>query len=255
MKIAENEKDLKANEKSASEEAEENVEQASKRILSQIDQFPAPNRPLVPCEFEKDDDTNYHMRFICAASNLRARNYSIPEADLHKSKLIAGKIIPAIATTTALVTGLVCFELYKLLGSCGAEKKAKLDTYKNGFVNLALPLFAFGDPIGCPKKKAGKLEWTIWDKILIQGPLTLQQFLDKFSNEYGVDVQMLSYGKAIIFSFFSAKAERKKMLMENIVKEVCKVEVKKGEVLCFELCCSDLESGEDVELPSIQYRV
>jgi ubiquitin-activating enzyme E1 len=30
---------------------------------------------LTPVEFEKDDDTNYHIDFITAASNLRATNY------------------------------------------------------------------------------------------------------------------------------------------------------------------------------------
>ncbi len=39
---------------------------------------------MAPLDFEKDDDSNHHMDFIVAASNLRASNYSIPIADRHK---------------------------------------------------------------------------------------------------------------------------------------------------------------------------
>ena len=48
---------------------------------------------LQPAEFEKDDDSNFHIHFIAAAANLRARNYKIPEADFHKVKMTAGKIL------------------------------------------------------------------------------------------------------------------------------------------------------------------
>lgn len=65
-------------------------------------------------QFEKDNDANLHMDFIVAASNLRAGNYKIPPADKLKSKLIAGKIQPAIATTTSIVAGLASLELYKI---------------------------------------------------------------------------------------------------------------------------------------------
>ncbi|MFM7853122.1 MAG: hypothetical protein ACKO96_14680, partial [Flammeovirgaceae bacterium] len=65
----------------------------------------------------------------------------IEEVDNFKVKLIAGKIIPAIATTTAMVVGAVGLEVIKFL----VGKKA--GAYKNLTCNLALPLWVFNDPI------------------------------------------------------------------------------------------------------------
>ena len=162
---------------------------------------------LEPVEFEKDDDTNHHIDFITAASNLRAQNYAIQEADRHKTKFIAGKIIPAIATTTALVTGLVVLELYKIL-----DGKDDLEQYKNGFVNLALPFFGFSEPIASPKGKyqGSKGEVTIdklWDRFEIED-VTLQQFLDDFKAK-GLNVMMLSSGVSLLYASFYAPSKLK----------------------------------------------
>ncbi len=62
---------------------------------------------MTPLFFEKDDDTNGHMDFVASASALRAQMYAIEAADRLQTKRIAGKIIPAIATSTAAVAGLV----------------------------------------------------------------------------------------------------------------------------------------------------
>ena len=161
-------------------------------------------------EFEKDDDTNFHIDFITAASNLRAENYKIQTADRHKTKFIAGKIIPAIATTTALVTGLVVLELYKII-----DGKDDIEQYKNGFVNLALPFFGFSEPIASPKGKyqGPDGEVTIdklWDRFETTD-VTLQGFIDDFKKK-GLSISMISSGVSLLYASFYPPSKNKERL-------------------------------------------
>ena len=157
---------------------------------------------LNPVAFEKDDDTNHHIDFITAASNLRAMNYSIAAADRHQTKQIAGKIIPAIATTTSLVTGLVCLELYKVI-----DGKNRLEDYKNGFVNLALPFFGFSEPLPAKKYKYGTTEWTLWDRFEFKNDPTLNELINWFSDKHKLEVSMVSQGSSLLWTFFLPKAK------------------------------------------------
>ena len=68
-------------------------------------------------EFNKDDDSKGHVEFLYACTNLRAENYNISKCDISKVKIVAGNIIPAIASTTAAIVGIVAMQLYLLVQS------------------------------------------------------------------------------------------------------------------------------------------
>lgn len=69
---------------------------------------------------------------------LRAEVFDIPRSDRLNTKLFAGKIIPAVVTTTAMVTGAIMFELYKVV-----QGRGEIEDYRNVFINLGVSLFVF----------------------------------------------------------------------------------------------------------------
>lgn len=208
---------------------------------------------IEPIEFEKDDDRNLHMDFIVACSNLRAENYDIAPADKHKSKLIAGRIIPAIATTTALIVGLDCIELYKLI-----QGHEKIEYYKSSFVNLALPFFGLSEPMPPKKAKYYDIEFSLWSRFEVNGDMTLREFIDYFKNDKSLEITMLSQGVVMLYSFFMDKkklAERIDMPLSKIVEMISKKPIPKHvRAIVLELCCNDSE-GEDLEVPYVKYNL
>ena len=210
----------------------------------------APDYRLGAVEFEKDDDTNFHMDAIAGLSNMRARNYDIPEVDKLKAKFIAGRIIPAIATTTAMATGLVCLELYKVFNG------APIEAYRNTFANLALPLFAMAEPIAPKKFEFKDMSWTLWDRWVLKGDLTVKELLDWFEAK-GLAAYSVSCGQSLIYNtIFPKHKERMDKKVSDLVQTVAKLEIPEASKhFDIVVACED-DEGEDVDVPlvSIEFR-
>jgi len=262
-KINITENDKKDGEKeNGKDNGKETKDEEEELYQSLVKTMPGPksfhNMKLNTIDFEKDDDSNFHMDFITATANLRASNYSIPLTDKHKCKGIAGKIIPAMVTTTAVVSGLVCLELLKLM------QNKNIDQFKNGFVNLALPFFGFSEPIAPPSTKVREgWSWTLWDSIVVDGvqsdgEMTLRQFIDYFKTKYQLEVTMFSSNNALIYSSFMGKDKLNERLPKKVSEAIMSVTKKplpddKKEV-GVELCVNRMEDDEDAEIPSVVYR-
>lgn len=172
-----------------------------------------------PEEFEKDDPTNFHIDFITAASNLRAANYRIDPVSAFETKKIAGKIIPAIATTTAIVSGLITIELMKYVNGIRDVEK-----YRNFFLNLALPMVTSSEPDPPEYQDINGKKCSYWDQIEMDSDMTVEQIVSHISETFDIDVDMISKGTKCLYSdMFGTRETRerkKKMTLFQIAKEI-----------------------------------
>lgn len=55
-------------------------------------------------------------------ANIRATNYSLSHMDWITTKIKAGRIVPALATTTAAIAGLQTIEMLKIIKGVELDK-------------------------------------------------------------------------------------------------------------------------------------
>ena len=194
----------------------------------------------------QDDDTNFHMDLIAGLANMRARNYGIQEVDKLKAKLIAGRIIPAIATSTAMATGLVCIELYKVLA--GGHP---VDDYRSTFANLAIPMLTRSEPLPPTVIKHQGMRWTVWDRWSIKGDITVAELL-KWLSDKGLSAYSVSYGTSLLYNtMFPRHKDRLGRKIADVAKEVAKVDVPEyRKHLDVVVACED-DKGNDIDIPLI----
>lgn len=90
----------------------DSLSRLSKRILD-LKQQHGDNAAQAMISFDKDDDDT--LDFVAASANIRSYVFGIERKSRFDIKQMAGNIIPAIATTNAIVAGLCVLESFKVL--------------------------------------------------------------------------------------------------------------------------------------------
>ena len=191
--------------------------------------------------FEKDVDSNGHIDFMHSCANLRALNYKLDQMDWIKVKLKAGRIVPALATTTAAVAGLQTIEAIKTL------KNIKIEGHRNCFLNLAINILSLSEPGPMIKHKIHEeLTVTIWDKWEFEfsqkakSGNTLESLFEYVKKTYKLNIRNVLKGNKPVYMSALHKRE------EYGAKQLSQIlELEEGEECELNIVCS-LEGSEEL---------
>ncbi|KAG0291589.1 E1 ubiquitin-activating protein uba2 [Dissophora globulifera] len=102
--------------------------------------------PEASVQFDKDDAET--LDFVTATANLRARVYGIEEKSRFQVKAMAGNIIPAIATTNAIIAGMMVMLAFKIINKRLADCKTSYLVY-----GRHRPQLIVSEPLAKPNPK------------------------------------------------------------------------------------------------------
>ena len=236
--------------------------------LEKINEKEYDESKINPEIFEKDHDENGHIDYIHITANLRAKNYNIDECERNKTKIISGKIIPTILTSTATICGISSLQIFTLLQT---HDKEYLKYCYSNLADNTIYLLPPSDPkkmedrlldekISNPVKVIPK-ERTVWDKIVIKGSKTCGEIIEYLKKAYNIEIDMLVCGDIIIIDLFFPSAEKKLGLkIEDIYNEKAKFKLEKNYMIISVIAYIENVEIEgkkveyaSVDMPNIKY--
>ena len=172
--------------------------------------------------------------------------------------MIAGKIIPAIASTTAAITGFSCMQLFTLIitDDITHVKNCCLDTSFNYFqINNHADAIHMKDKeykiIFDGPTKAIPPGWIVWDIIDIKGSMSCKQLVEYFGKEYDIKITtILANGKSIVFMFMPSSKEKLDRKIEEIYETDYGLQIMEN-YLWLEI--NEKKDNFDVVLPKMRY--
>lgn len=170
--------------------------------------------------FDKDDSIHKHIDTVSYMSNYRANNYGIQPISIAECRIIAGNIIPALSTTTTLVTGLSIMEMltyiYNTYKPTSVEQNHPYISYTDHFINTGVNTYIQSEPMEQTLVQSGfnsrygcnvvtkPHDFSVWDKILIHNQKnnvdTIYDIIQLLHHTYNIEVSMLSIKNKIIYT-------------------------------------------------------
>ncbi|WWC72995.1 uncharacterized protein I206_106959 [Kwoniella pini CBS 10737] len=222
--------------------------------------------PDIPLSFDKDDDDT--LDFVLATANLRATAYGIANKTRFQVKEMAGNIIPAIATTNAIIAGLIVMQSLNILRrlplpSSSAESSAG-PAIRNVFLRTdAIKPLGFSVPAKADKKcsvcrdiyiplKADLQKCTLGTFVddIVRSWLGKAEFEDKDEDE-DIEWTIFEGGRLLADPDFD----------DNYERTLDDLDVKRGKMLTvrdedgkyrpvhFSICEADIQASSPYSLP------
>lgn len=190
--------------------------------------------------YDKDDESLVNMMTVLC--NQRAMIYNINTADKLDIKLISGRIIPALCTTTTVIAGFVILEILKYLVerkpsdiniNLGVNQYIMFDSYKpkTTYDNMFSNIYGM-------KVNTVPYKFNTWSFLKIsctkESCSDINSIVEILGDEHGINIEMMTIDNKIIYE----KSAKENKSIYNIYRE-CDIQM--CENLIVNLCCMNNE--------------
>ena len=184
---------------------------------------------IEPEKFEKDNDENCHIDFIHLTANLRAKNYNIDECERNRTKIISGKIIPSILTSSAAIAAISSLQVFTILQT--HERKYLRKCYFHLGLNQIIlqpppePKYKKDQVLDKELQKPVKVipdKWSEWDTIEIKNSLTCGELIDYLVKKYNIEIEIIVSGDITLYNSLFPAQKRLERKIEDIYLELSK---------------------------------
>lgn len=173
-------------------------------------------------EFDKDDDLA--LNFVASAANLRAFNFHIVNESRFDVKAMAGNIVPAIATTNAIISATMVLEAIKVLGDRLDECKM-IYCMRNTRRSMRKDCFLYPTDINKPNPDCYACSSNFVTVVCNTNITPLGYFVNEIMRQHlGLMDPMITVGSDLVFEcgedIVGAEKEHNDRQLEKMLKDV-----------------------------------